>query len=156
MQPASGKDSGEGMANLTFTGSSELNDAFTRISEIPWPVTEQALDGMAKVAAAEIKSTGEYMGVRDENSDVHILDHITTKKAKRTDDGGYEKITFDGTRRRGKTTTRNAEIAVVNEYGKRGQDARPFMRTALSQNEELISDPGVKILGDWIEENFKK
>ena len=52
MQPASGKDSGEGMANLTFTGSSELNDAFTRISEIPWPVTEQALDGMAKVAAA--------------------------------------------------------------------------------------------------------
>ena len=96
------------------------------------------------------------MGVRDEDSDVHILDHITTKKAKQTDDGGYEKITFDGTRRRGKTTTRNAEIAFVNEYGKRGQDARPFMRTALYQNEELISDPGVKIIGDWIEENFKR
>ena len=144
------------MANLTFTGSSELNDAFTRISDIPWPVTEQALDGMAKVAATEIKSTGEYMGVRDEDSDVHILDHITTKKAKQTDDGGYEKITFDGTRQRGKTTTRNAEIAFVNEYGKRGQDARPFIKTALTQNESMISAPGERIIGDWIENEFKK
>lgn len=144
------------MANLTFSGTSELTDAFNRIHDIPWDVTENALDGMAKVAAAEIKSAGEYMGVRDEESDVHILDHITTKKAKQTDDGGYEKITFDGTRRRGKTTTRNAEIAFVNEYGKRGQDARPFMKTALSQNEELISAPGVKVIGDWIEQNFKK
>lgn len=156
MPRVSGKGSGDRMANLTFSGTSELTDAFNRIHDIPWDVTENALDGMAKVAAAEIKSAGEYMGVRDEESDVHILDHITTKKAKQTDDGGYEKITFDGTRRRGKTTTRNAEIAFVNEYGKRGQDARPFMKTALSQNEEMISAPGVKVIGDWIEQNFKK
>ena len=141
---------------MTFTGTSELTDAFNRIHNIPWDVTEQALDSMAKVAAAEIKSTGEYMGIRDEDSDDHILDHITTKKAKKTDDGGREKITFDGTRKRGNTITRNAEIAFINEYGKRGQDARPFMKTALTQNEALISDPGVKIIGDWIEENFKK
>lgn len=144
------------MANLTFTGSQELNDAFARIQDIPFDVTEQALDAMAAVAAREIKSTGEYMGVRDENSDVHILDNIATKKAKKTDDGGREKITFDGTRHRGKTTTRNAEIAFVNEYGKRGQEARPFMKTALQQNEALISSPGEKIIGDWIEENYKK
>ena len=67
-----------------------------------------------------------------------------------------DQITFDGTRKRGNTITRNAEIAFVNEYGKRGQDARPFMKTALSQNEALISEPGVTIIGDWIEENFKK
>ena len=156
MPHASGKDSGDGMANLTFYGTSELTDAFNRIHNIPWPVTEEALDGMAQIAATEIKNTGEYMGVRDENSDVHILDHITTKKAKQTDDGGYEKITFDGTRQRGKTTTRNAEIAFVNEYGKRGQDARPFMKTALTQNEAMISAPGEKIIGDWIENEFKK
>ena len=147
---------GEPMADLTFSGTEELTNAFARIHDIPWQVTEKALDGMAKVAAAEIKSTGEYMGVYDEKSDVHILDHITTKKAKQTDDGGYEKITFDGTRRRGKTNTRNAEIAFVNEYGKRGQDARPFIRTALTKNEALISGPGVEIIGGWIENNFKK
>lgn len=141
---------------MTFTGSQELNDAFNRIRDIPFSVTEQALDAMAAVAAKEIKSTGEYMGVRDENSDVHILDNIVTKKAKKTDDGGREKITFDGTRKRGTTSTRNAEIAFVNEYGKRGQEARPFMKTALQQNEALISSPGEKIIGDWIEENYKK
>lgn len=155
MPPVSGKDSGEVVANLTFTGSDELNEAFSRINNIPWSVTEEALDSMARVAAREIKSTGEYMGVRDENSDVHILDNIVTKKATKTDDGGREKITFDGSRRRGNITTRNAEIAFINEYGKRGQDARPFMKTALSQNEALISDPGVKIIEDWIEDNFK-
>lgn len=143
------------MATLTFTGSEELNDAFARIHHIPFAVTEQALDAMAGVAAGEIKSTGEYMGVRDENSDVHILDQISTKKAKQTDDGGVEKITFDGTRRRHGTSTRNAEIAFLNEYGKRGQDARPFIKTALLKNADQISEPGVKIIGDWIEENFK-
>ena len=143
------------MAKLEMNGIDGLQNAMNRIGEIPWPVTEQALDGMAKVAAAEIKSTGESMGVRDEESDVHILDHITTKKAKQTDDGGREQITFDGTRRRGKKTTRNAEIAFVNEYGKKNQSARPFIRTALAQNEDTISEPGVKIIGDWIENNFK-
>ena len=143
------------MAKLEMNGIDGLQNAMNRIGEIPWPVTEQALDGMAKVAAAEIKSTGESMGVRDEESDVHILDHITTKKAKQTDDGGREQITFDGTRRRGEKTTRNAEIAFVNEYGKKNQSARPFIRTALAQNEDTISEPGVKIIGDWIENNFK-
>ena len=143
------------MARLEFTGTDGLQNALTRIREIPWPVTEQALDGMAKVAAEEIRKTGEAMGVRDEESNVHILDHITTKKAKQTDDGGREQITFDGTRRRGKKSTRNAEIAFVNEYGKKGQSARPFIRTTLEQKETTIQEPGVKIIGDWIEKNFK-
>ena len=144
------------MATLTFSGTEELNNALASIHDIPWPVTEQALDSMAKIAAAEIKNTGEYMGVRDEASDVHILDNIVTKKAKKTEDGGREKIAFDGKRNRGKTTTRNAEIAFLNEFGKRGQDARPFIKTALTKNEAMISEPGVEIIGDWIEENFKK
>lgn len=144
------------MGKLSFTGSSELNDAFARVSNIPFDVTEEALTAMADVAMKEIRDTGNYMGVRDDDSAVHILDTLVSKRAKRTDDGGRKAITFNGTRRRGNTETRNAEIAFVNEYGKRGQPARPFIRTALEQNEERISAPGVKIVGDWIEENFKK
>jgi hypothetical protein len=113
-------------------------------------------DKTPKKAVEEIRDTGLTMGVRDEDSDVHILDHIITKRAKKTDDGGRKRISFDGTRRRGNTDTRNGEIAFVNEYGKRGQPARPFMRTALEQNAELISEPGEKIIGDWIENEYKK
>ena len=146
------------MAKLEYNGFESLNDAFARISEIPFSVTKEALDAMAKVAADEIRSTGEYMGIRDEDSDVHVLDHIKTGKAVQTDDGGYEKITFSGTRRRGSkgTQTREAEIAFVNEFGKRGQGARPFVRTAMTKNGEQIAEPGEKIIGDWIENEFSK
>ena len=145
-----------GMGSLSVSGSDKLSDAFARSPDIPFSVTSEALDAMAEVAVREIRDTGEMMGVRDENSDVHILDHLITKKARKTDDGGRKKISYSGTRRRGHTDTRNAEIAFVNEYGKRGQPARPFMRTALERNTELISEPGERIIGDWIEKEYKK
>lgn len=143
---------------MTFSGTESLIDAFARISDIPWDITAEALDAMAEVASKEIKSTGEMMDVRDEESNVHILDKIVTKAAKKTEDGGREAITFDGSRRRGSrgTSTRHAEIAFVNEYGKRGQSARPFIKTALEKNNEQISAPAEKIIGDWIENEFKR
>ena len=71
-----------GMGSLSVSGSDKLSDAFARIQDIPFSVTSEALDAMAEVAVREIRDTGETMGVRDENSDVHILDHLITKKAK--------------------------------------------------------------------------
>ena len=144
------------MASLELEGFDSLEDAFRRISEIPFEVTEDALDGMAEVAAAKIRSSGEAMGVRDPESDVHILDKIKITKAKKTQSGGYEAITFSGSRTRGKAKTRNAEIAFVNEYGKRGQRARPFIGTAMKQFEDAIFAPAEKIIGDWIEKTFTK
>lgn len=142
------------MASLEVTGFEDLQDAFRRISEIPWPVTAEALDGMAEVAMTEIRAEGERMGVRDPESDVHILDNIKRNKAKQTESGGTEAITFRGTRTRGNTKTRNAEIAFVNEYGKRGQRARPFIGTAMTAKEDEISAPAEEVIGDWIENNF--
>ena len=145
------------MASLELYGLDELNDAFRRISDIPASVTEEALDAMAEVAADKIRAKGDSMGIRDPESDVHILDKIKkASKAKKTDSGGYLNISFSGSRRRGKTTTRNAEIAFVNEYGKKGQPARPFIGTAMSRNEEAISDPAEKVIGDWIEDTFRR
>lgn len=144
------------MASLELEGFEDLQDAFRRISEIPFSVTSEALDGMAEVAAAKIKRSGENLGVRDPESGVHILDKIKTNKAKQTQSGGYETITFSGSRTRGKIRTRNAEIAFVNEYGKRGQRARPFIGLAMAQNEDAILAPAEKIIGDWIEKTFTK
>ena len=39
------------MATLELTGFEDLEDAFRRISEIPFEVTAEALDAMAEVAA---------------------------------------------------------------------------------------------------------
>ena len=144
------------MATLELTGFDDLEDAFQRISEIPFDVTAEALDAMAAVAADAIRSTGESMGVRDPESDVHILDRIKPRKPKKTTEGGYEMISFTGTRRRGNTTTRNAEIAFVNEYGKKGQPARPFIGTAMNRSADRIQDQAEKVIGDWIENEFNQ
>ena len=142
------------MASLELQGFESLDEAFRRISEIPFSVTSEALNGMAEVAAGKIRDQGERMGVRDPESDVHILDRIKTGKPKQTESGGYETISFSGSRTRGKSRTRNAEIAFVNEYGKRGQAARPFIGLAMTQNEDAILEPAEKTIGDWIEKSF--
>jgi HK97 gp10 family phage protein len=143
------------MASLELYGLDELNDAFRRIADIPEDITAEALDAMAEVAADKIRVKGESLGIRDPESGEHILDKVSTKrKPKITDAGGYKMISFTGTRTRGKTKTRNAEIAFVNEYGKRGQPARPFIRPALAEGEDDIVRPAGKIIGDWIENEY--
>ena len=144
------------MASFELYGFEDLQDAISRIADIPWEVKTEALDAMAGVAAEKIRSTGESMGVRDPESNTHILDHIVRTKPKQTDSGGYADITFRGTRTRNGITTRNAEIAFVNEYGKRGQRARPFVGQAMTQNENAIQEAGAKIIGDWIENEFSR
>ena len=144
------------MAKFELFGFDDLQAAYNRISDIPESVTEEALDKMAEVAETEIRRTGESMGVRDPESDVHILDKIKRKKPKVTKDGGYSMITFTGKRRRGKKDTRNAEIAFVNEYGSRKVKARPFIGTAITRAEDKIVRPGIDVVGDWIEKEFQK
>ena len=143
------------MARLEMLGFDDLDDVFNRIGNIPSEVTSAALSSMAEVVVERVKTAGEQMGVRDPESNVHILDKVKAKKPKVTDDGGYCVVTFSGTRTRGNTKTRNAEIAFVNEYGKRGQSPRPFMKTAMKAD-KAIAAPGEEIVGDWIEKEFKK
>ena len=144
------------MAKLKISGLDDLNAAFAKISNIPFEVTGEALKEMADIAASEIKSSGETYGVRDPESDVHILDKIKPSKPKQTNDGGRCNVNFSGTRKRNGKRVRNAEIAYVNEYGKRGQPARPFIKKAIDNNTEKITTPAEKIIGDWIENEFGK
>lgn len=133
-------------------GLRQLEELFRNLSEIPQQVTTAALDAMTEVAMQKIKMRGESMGVRDPESDIHILDTIAPSgKAKITEMRGYKDITFKGTRRRGNTETRNAAIAFINEYGRRKYPARQFIRTAFDADQEAICAPGIDIINGWIE-----
>lgn len=144
------------MASFEFKGFDDLDAALQRLGQPPDEVKAKALTEMANVAAGKIKSQGEALGVRDPESNVHILDKIKVNKPKLNADGGICTITFSGTRTRGRTRTRNAEIAFVNEYGTRKDRARPFIGQAMTQNETAIVEPGAEIIGDWIEKTFKE
>lgn len=144
------------MATLEINGMDDLNAAFGRIGSWPDSVKRDALGAMASIAMREIKRTGESMGVRDPDSDVHILDNLALAKAKLSTSGGTQDVTFRGTRTRGDTKTRNAEIAFINEYGTRDQPARPFIGRTMAQNDEQIADAGGDVLLDWIETEYSK
>lgn len=141
---------------LDISGFEELNDAFARLKDVPEGVMEESLEAMAKTALPLIKAKGESMGVRDPESNVHILDTLKATKFVKTKNGGHIDLNFSGTRTRSGKKTRNAEIAFVNEYGKRSQAARPFIGTALAENEDKIANAGIKVLSDWIEKTFEK
>lgn len=146
------------MAKLELTGFDELLDAFTRIGDVPGEVLDKTLTAMETVAAEKIKASGESMGVRDQNPEdnVHILDRIKMNRPKRTDTGGYADVTFSGSRTRIGRSTRNAEIAFINEYGKRSQQARPFVGQAMEQNADAIANAGAEVLLEWTEKEFAK
>lgn len=144
------------MADFEITGLDELIKAVGGIGNIPNGVKTKTLEAMAKKAAEKIKSEGEAMRVYDMESSEHILDKITTAKPKLFEDGGRQDVTFKGSRTRGKSKTRNAAIAYINEFGKSSQPARPFIGTAMSKNADEITATGADILGDWIENEYKK
>ena len=137
------------MASLELYGFEELAEAYLRIQEIPWPVMEESLDEMAEAGLQAIKAQGE--------SDVHILDSLKRRKAKKTDSGGYEDVAFSGSRLRheGGKRTSNAVIAFENEYGNRKQAARPFVDLGLNRQEDEIMEGAESIL-DWMEDEFNR
>ena len=145
------------MAKLELNGYQELLDAFARLGDVPGEILDKTLTAMEKVAADKIKASGESMGVRDnENNGVHVLDKIKVNKPKKTDSGGYADVTFSGSRTRSGKSTRNAEIAFVNEYGKRSQQARPFVGQAIEQNADAIANAGAEVLLEWTEKEFSR
>lgn len=141
------------MATLELFGFDDIAEAYLRIKEIPWPVMEKALDDMAEEGLKAIRASGQAMNVKDPESDVHILDKLVRRKAKKTDSGGYEDVNFSGSRVRNGVRTRNAVIAFENEYGNRRQVARPFVGMAMAAEEDEIAEGAEGIL-DWIEEEF--
>ena len=142
------------MAVVKVEGFADLDEMFRKLGDVPFDVTARALDAMAEEGERAVRTTGAAMGVREPESDTHILDHVTHSRPRQTDDGGKSAVTFSGSRTRGNTKTRNAEIAFVNEYGKKNQAARPFIRQAAEQYADQIAAPGEQVLGDWQEQTF--
>lgn len=145
------------MAEFSVSGLDELIAAFSKASDVPDTVKAKALMEMAEVALSREKAVGEAKGVRDPESNVHILDSFKITKPKLGDDGGSIDITFSGTRTRNGRKTRNAEIAFINEYGanRKGIPARPFISVALAEAEQQINDAGANVIHDWIEQTMK-
>lgn len=142
------------MASFMCYGPDELASALNKISDIPEEVKIDALKAGGEIIAAEQKKVGEEKGIRDPNSNVHILDKIKVNKPKIKRYSASVSITFSGNRKRGKTKTRNAEIAFFNEFGTKEMPARPFISVANAKAKEKAIKAIADVIHDYIEKTI--
>ncbi len=93
---------------------------------------EAAVETGAKLLKTYTYNKGRSMGVWRTGQ---TLGALTVKSPKRGENGWVCYVTYAGTNRKG---NRNAEVAFINEYGKKKQPARAFNRLALENGESAI------------------
>ena len=117
------------MAKVEFKGIDEVVTSLTELSELPDEVIDAMLNARADVVveaqrqAAKRMLKGPYVTGETARS-------IQKGKVKVKDGQRVLYITPTGSRKRGKTVTRNAEIAFLNEFGTKTIQARNFLRKA--------------------------
>ena len=138
---------------LDISGFDELNAVFAELKDVPESVMQESLEAMSKTALPLIKAKGEAMGVRDPESNAHILDTLKETKFVKTENGGHIDLQFSGTRTRNGKKTRNAEIAFINEFGadKKGIEAKQWISHANESSADAANKAGQAVLDAWVE-----
>lgn len=138
------------MAGLSYQGLDELMLSMQEIAELPDAVIDEMLNAQADVVVQAQREQARVMGVKDPKSGLTIR---SIKKGKVKVKKGVRVIyvTPSGTRKRGKKRVRNAEIAFINEYGKKNQKARPFIRTANEKSAKETTDAAAAVYGRWLQ-----
>lgn len=135
------------MAEFGVTGLDELMLSMQEIAQIPDDVVDEILNAQADVTVEAQKAAGRQLGVEDTGITLQKLKkgRIKLRKGQRV-----LYITPTGSRKRGKTRTRNAEIAFVNEFGKKGQKARPFIKLGNEKSAEAATAAGFRVYDRWL------
>ena len=116
------------MGRLTVNGLDALSDDFAALARLPDSVVEGILE-----AEADVILPAQRAEIEKQWKGPHSLG-ISSKsvkkgKVKKDRDGRSLTIYPQGTRKRGGRSTRNAEIAFINEYGAPAPAPRSTPRT---------------------------
>lgn len=116
------------MARIDITGLEQVDIALEDL--INAPLEEMIKAGANEVVKEQKKQAKSMLAGEYYKGDV--ANGVYAERPIRNKDGVSQTVTFDGTVKDAhhKKGTRVGEIAFINEYGKQGQPARPFVRTA--------------------------
>ena len=138
------------MSTCKFFGSNELSAEIRRLENVPDYVFTDMLKAMGETTADLERKAALEKGIFDpESRTKHLVDVIKVGKPKLKNDGGSVNVNFSGNRKRGKSKTPYSTIAHVNEFGKRGQKARPFVYPTLRKYADKINDAASAVLSKW-------
>lgn len=139
------------MAEFGCTGLDGLILSLQEIAEIPEDVQDQILNAQADVVAEAQRRKIRAYGIYDGTSPVHVANSVKKGKVKLNKGQRVLYVSPTGTRTRGKgKKTRNAEILFVNEFGKRGQKARPAVADANEESAEETTQAGFRVYDEWL------
>lgn len=121
---------------------------FVEVATLPNSVIADMLKAEAGVIVEAQKATAKSMGVVDTGL---MVDSIRAGSIKKTRTGGKAIHVYpQGSRTRDGITTSNAEIAFINEFGKHGQPARPFIKAANERYADEAVDAAFKVYDSYL------
>ena len=137
------------MAELNCSGLDDFMLSMQQIAELPDEVVDEMLNAQADVVVEAQKRVGHAMGVEAPGSGV-MLRSIKKGKVKLRKGQRVLYVSPTGSRKRGGTRVRNAEIAFVNEFGKKDQKARPFIRTGNEASAEQTTNAALEVYDRYL------
>lgn len=135
------------MAEFHCDGLDGLLADMQALAELPDEVIDEMLNAGADVVTDAQKRKIAAYGILDTG---RAMRSVKKGRIKLRKDQRVIYVTPTGSRKRGKTTTRNAEILFVNEYGKRGQKARPAIRDANEESAEATTAAQAAVYDQWL------
>ncbi len=136
------------MAKFSTDGLAEFSLSLQELAETSNEALDEMLSAEADVIEEAQRQKARAYGVYGTGG---MIASITRGKVRRLPDGRALSVYPQGSRRRGNTTTREAEIGFINEFGKMNQPARPFVRDA----NEGAMDEAVQAAAD-VYDNYLK
>lgn len=135
------------MAQFKTSGLDELSLSLQEIAQIPEDVVGEMLNAQADVVVEAQKAAAKALGVEETGLTIRSIKkgRVKLKKGRQV-----LYITPTGSRRRGKKRVRNAEIAFINEFGKRHQKARPFVRTGNETSAGKATEAAMAVYDRWL------
>ena len=135
------------MAEFSCNGLDDLMLSLQEIESIPDDVKDEILNAEADVLVPEIRDRGKGYGIPDGK----MLQSIKKGKV-RTSKKGNKAIPVyaAGSRTRGKKRIKNSEIAFLNNYGTRHQQARPFWSDTEELSAKTMTAAGERIVNKWL------
>ncbi len=140
------------MARFSVDGMFDF-DELLNARALTGDVMNKMLHSAADVIVKTQKQTAQRM-LKGRYATGRLANSISKGRVRSSKDGRSIEIGFKSGRVRGKKklrTTSNAEIAFLNEYGKRGQPPRPFIQQANEQCREEAIEAAAKEYDKWLE-----
>lgn len=137
------------MANLSTSGLEELLGDLESIAEIPDATILEMLTAEAEVIAEAQEAEARAMLAGEYGIGKTAQSITYDKKLKVTSDGKAIHVYPKGTRSDGNRRS-VSEVAFINEFGKSGQPARPFIRIANEKRGDAAVDAAAQVYDKYL------